>query len=194
MRGTDSQYQRTDVQRRFIPACAGNRRAISFFLGGGRVHPRVCGEQFISIVLKLSTSGSSPRVRGTGPYLTWDKQNRRFIPACAGNREPRLHRSLWCPVHPRVCGEQMFGAHNEGVDTGSSPRVRGTDQRGNVRWENRRFIPACAGNRIFSHRNGRPKSVHPRVCGEQAAWANLRNAGVGSSPRVRGTVLPDSHR
>ena len=32
------------------------------------------------------------------------------------------------------------------------------------------------------------KSVHPRVCGEQLRDAEAAEFGVGSSPRVRGTV------
>ncbi len=34
------------------------------------------------------------------------------------------------------------------------------------------------------------RSVHPRVCGEQAARAKAGNCLTGSSPRVRGTAVP----
>ena len=52
----------------------------------------------------------------------------------------------------------------------------------------RRFIPACAGNRL-SQRLLLPRwPVHPRVCGEQPFQRPLNGFHNGSSPRVRGTV------
>ena len=39
-----------------------------------------------------------------------------------------------------------------------------------------------------------PKTVHPRVCGEQSICARRSSLAFGSSPRVRGTVYanPDA--
>ncbi len=70
-------------------------------------------------------------------------------------------------VHPRVCGEQILLAAAIVVLGGSSPRVRGTDGPGGEREDERRFIPACAGNRRS----------------KDGAGYNM----LGSSPRVRGT-------
>ena len=72
---------------------------------------------------------------------------------------------------------------------GSSPRVRGTavvgQRRGNYVW----FIPAGAGNSL-SVQKRRPKdSVHPRGCGEQSSSGHRYRPALGSSPRVRGTVV-----
>ena len=36
--------------------------------------------------------------------------------------------------------------------------------------------------------SSRSRSVHPRVCGEQAQWGDTIESDSGSSPRVRGTV------
>ena len=52
-----------------------------------------------------------------------------------------------------------------------------------------RFIPACAGNSLHQYRSVRRCSVHPRVCGEQTQPEKSPGTGIGSSPRVRGTVL-----
>ena len=71
----------------------------------------------------------------------------RFIPACAGNslRSDRSHSCV--PVHPRVCGEQVFDLGDLLAHLGSSPRVRGTVGLGHHVAFDLRFIPACAGNR-----------------------------------------------
>ena len=53
----------------------------------------------------------------------------------------------------------------------------------------RRFIPACAGNSAPAKASSVSATVHPRVCGEQRRRRDLRRAGDGSSPRVRGTAL-----
>ena len=71
--------------------------------------------------------------------------------------------------------------------SGSSPRVRGTASRRRRHCATGRFIPACAGNRRGPGPRRRRRSVHPRVCGEQAVSAGGVQDLGGSSPRVRGT-------
>ena len=71
---------------RFIPACAGNRAEGRKAFLTKTVHPRVCGEQLVRLVLWHGLSGSSPRVRGTGNVPATNLYRTRFIPACAGNR------------------------------------------------------------------------------------------------------------
>ena len=53
-----------------------------------------------------------------------------------------------------------------------------------------RFIPACAGNSYSDFVSGFVDAVHPRVCGEQIPNLALMKLSAGSSPRVRGTVVP----
>ena len=93
---------------RFIPACAGNRRAECSKDSARAVHPRVCGEQFLESLPSVGNLGSSPRVRGTGASLSALVIVLRFIPACAGNRCSSSACSARHPVHPRVCGEQLL--------------------------------------------------------------------------------------
>jgi len=71
---------------------------------------------------------------------------------------------------------------------GSSPRLRGTPQRREVREALGRFIPAPAGNAARSRRWCPRRSVHPRACGERASVAGGSAAAAGSSPRLRGTL------
>ena len=92
-------------------------------------------------------------------------------------------------VHPRVCGEQDTIHAKTGKRIGSSPRVRGTVAMHYGRRCMGRFIPACAGNRERAIMSTAVISVHPRVCGEQVNRPIQFPIAVGSSPRVRGTVL-----
>ena len=52
-----------------------------------------------------------------------------------------------------------------------------------------RFIPAPAGNTWRSIRPARRRTVHPRACGEHIDSTNRCGAAVGSSPRLRGTLV-----
>ena len=77
---------------------------------------------------------------------------------------------------------------------GSSPRVQGTPERS--RWRQRRhgIISACAGNTPRRSRRGATSWDHPRVCGEHCMSPSVTAACMGSSPRVRGTLLRDCGR
>ena len=56
-----------------------------------------------------------------------------------------------------------------------------------------RFIPACAGNTAAPQRSGGGPAVHPRLCGEHVQIGVGTTQNGGSSPPVRGTLVP-SHR
>ena len=187
MRGTVRIIRQGIADKRFIPACAGNSPGLILQVSRISVHPRVCGEQSESEAQYGSPSGSSPRVRGIDIPRFCFMPAGRFIPACAGNRFAVLFRSVFLPVHPRVCGEQETGTDFAIIGNGSSPRVRGTGS--NVEWwqSDCRFIPACAGNRYPRPVSLPIRSVHPRVCGEQFISTFLADSRAGSSPRVRGT-------
>ena len=131
---------------RFIPACAGNSVSIRSTNLVITVHPRVCGEQATARTPPRSRRGSSPRVRGTGYTCCPVSVQRRFIPACAGNSPTIVPAAYINTVHPRVCGEQRRKLNQHVLETGSSPRVRGTGvAQLRVAFAGR-FIPACAGN------------------------------------------------
>ena len=132
------------------------------------VHPRVCGEQIFARVRVVTSSGSSPRVRGTVFAYGTVALTVRFIPACAGNSAPADRPVVWNSVHPRVC--------------------RGTGSRNQAERIHRRFIPACAGNSRLQVAVLAVEPVHPRVCGEQCGPYRPPAWLTGSSPRVRGTA------
>ena len=187
VRGTADETGAMAEASRFIPACAGNRGVWGANGPPITVHPRVCGEQQCAPVRRRARHGSSPRVRGTALHIREFPEFCRFIPACAGNSHRSPDRSHVRPVHPRVCGEQLRRGSDVAVHPGSSPRVRGTVLVAEPDYSLDRFIPACAGNRIPVRPDSRPRTVHPRVCGEQNFTMDQANTIAGSSPRVRGT-------
>ena len=140
---------------------------MGFALRVGSVHPRACGELNRDVRDWRPVHGSSPRVRGTRAK---DDDNR-----------------LGDPVHPRACGELKQPEPLDRNRYGSSPRVRGTPQSPRIRRQERRFIPARAGNSIRSWLGSMTVPVHPRACGELKSERYFYDAEAGSSPRVRGT-------
>ena len=134
---------------RFIPAPAGNARTQpvtrSSRIGTGSsprlrgtrprrsssirripVHPRACGERFLSLTRALRDLGSSPRLRGTPQGAEAGPVVRRFIPAPAGNARMARSKQQGAAVHPRACGERLSHSPVISSACGSSPRLRGT--------------------------------------------------------------------
>ena len=155
-------------------------------------------------------SGSSPPARGTQQHQHADAEQRRFIPARAGNTRRRSRTSTAAPVHPRPRGEHSRTPPHTPAAAGSSPPARGTpecpgrDRRGS------RFIPARAGNtwrpfksspnstvhprprgehQFTPDRNG-DSTVHPRPRGEHGLTVGCGLRRAGSSPPARGTRQP----
>ena len=53
-----------------------------------------------------------------------------IIPAYAGNTYKHVRGWKFRRDHPRVCGEHVVGERKGSVQTGSSPRMRGTHSEG----------------------------------------------------------------
>ena len=172
-----------------IPACAGKTLHSTDRRRRPKAHPRVCGENSHAEDQRLPSVGSSPRVRGKqgSARLRWPRLG--LIPACAGKTKLLGVGGLPHEAHPRVCGENGFGAMLAAGAGGSSPRVRGK-LYGRLDLRHRaRLIPACAGKTStpdFSEIEG---WAHPRVCGENFLEPPASRSMTGSSPRVRGKPL-----
>ena len=211
VRGTPSRCSGQSCNPRFIPACAGNstqahtdaqiRNGSSPRVRGTRwtrwpwaspssVHPRVCGELEIGLVVAAAPA--------------------RFIPACAGNSmSPSALPAAVFGSSPRVRGTRAAGGGDWSDSVAVHPRVCGElRELGAPDHRRRRFIPACAGNstatfaglsiadgsspRVRGTRRSRAaasrrSTVHPRVCGELLDAVTGAGVTDGSSPRVRGT-------
>ena len=146
VRGTFWYGNWCSIPYRFIPAGAGNISSQSVIRQLYPVHPRGCGEHFLSIGDSSTVPGSSPRVRGTLSNTVRSEAQERFIPAGAGNMSDPFAVSYTLSVHPRGCGEHNHQTGSREHQGGSSPRVRGTSFRAHRNGDNNRFIPAGAGN------------------------------------------------
>ena len=166
-RGTERDVCGQRLAARFIPAWAGNSVMARTSSCACSVHPRVGGEQAFSWARTMVLCGSSPRGRGTDALRPRRSLRTWFIPAWAGNSILRASPCQSMTVHPRVGGEQDVDAVALRGSIGSSPRGRGTVERGLRCRADRRFIPAWAGNSALAADDLRASSVHPRVGGEQ---------------------------
>ena len=150
----------------------------------------MCGEQCTAADQQGKRLGSPPRVRGTELLHRIRQGVHGITPACAGNR-PCGSPALPAPGdHPRVCGEQAVSFILARPESGSPPRVRGTDPEYPEVEAPPGITPACAGNRYSHHMKTIRLRDHPRVCGEQIVEDGGRNIDEGSPPRVRGTGFP----
>ena len=87
VRGTVQLLPLFPIRSRITPACAGNSGNCPLATIIREDHPRVCGEQIFGGVVERITSGSPPRVRGTGNNSQVSKLLPWITPACAGNRK-----------------------------------------------------------------------------------------------------------
>ena len=130
-------------------------------------------------------------MRGTAREFFISQTPDRFIPAHAGNRIKDTYGSDSGPVHPRACGEQLLSVWVTLYHSGSSPRMRGTEENMADANNKDRFIPAHAGNSQHRGTTWTKQPVHPRACGEQVYLLPTNTPDHGSSPRMRGTGLLD---
>ena len=164
-RGTHRGRAESAAEHRFIPARAGNTRALPPGVPCPPVHPRSRGEHCVMRTREVRAAGSSPLARGTPIEGGVDLRELRFIPARAGNtaavpRPPRRHS-----VHPRSRGEHAVRAVDGCGGAGSSPLARGTPALRVALRHLDRFIPARAGNTRPRGNPDQSNAVHPRSRG-----------------------------
>ena len=175
---------------RLIPACAGKTFTRRICAAEIAAHPRVCGENQLGAAASCVGRGSSPRVRGKHAAQCSPDSEGGLIPACAGKTQDSSVPTYQAGAHPRVCGENPHASPAVRAWRGSSPRVRGKRQWV-VAWGFRGgLIPACAGKTAWLTQTRPCLRAHPRVCGENRLKFVLGFMESGSSPRVRGKLIP----
>ena len=128
-------------------------------------------------------------MRGTLVAVLFSFVQLGIIPAYAGNTVRGSAVMMVGRDHPRVCGEHRNGRHHRHVHRGSSPRMRGTRLKGSYHMPTFGIIPAYAGNTCPKLAASMLHRDHPRVCGEHTASTQVLRRSLGSSPRMRGTLL-----
>ena len=129
-----------------IPAHAGNTLIAPWPVGFGGAHPRACGEHDPRPWIKITTEGSSPRMRGTLLGLACWLRAAGLIPAHAGNTGHSGSKRGFTGAHPRACGEHGVDEARAALKKGSSPRMRGTLSQVGGFLSDTGLIPAHAGN------------------------------------------------
>ena len=110
---------------RITPAHAGKTISRLFPTTHTTDHPRACGENRWSNILRLQDSGSPPRMRGKQKLPAPVFSCGRITPAHAG--KTLLSWSMKRPAsdHPRACGENLLADADTQANLGSPPRMRG---------------------------------------------------------------------
>ncbi len=111
---------------RFIPTGVGNTHELPAPWTTGTVHPHRRGEHLGLILL-------------TGCFS-------RFIPTGVGNTSTALVIVVTAAVHPHRRGEHFPIRTLREPSNGSSPQAWGTQKRGLINIEQKRFIPTGVGN------------------------------------------------
>ena len=111
----------------------------------------------------------------------------RFIPTHVGNTFAPQTGKTQVAVHPHACGEHECPVYATDDDTGSSPRMWGTQSSSSSSSSSSRFIPTHVGN-TRCRTGAKPKAaVHPHACGEHIDRSTYSPRRIGSSPRMWGT-------
>ena len=130
---------------RLIPAWAGKTPDRSVDGGRAAAHPRVGGENTISLSGPSVTAGSSPRGRGKPRREHGCVDSDGLIPAWAGKTRAAGSLASGRGAHPRVGGENFCPDPSMSAESGSSPRGRGKPSVATLIQARRRLIPAWAG-------------------------------------------------
>ena len=189
MRGSRRGIAIQTADEGIIPAGAGLTSTIITASNSRKDHPRGCGAHVEVVDKKKADEGSSPRVRGSLDGTGCRPRIAGIIPAGAGLT---LHVSVLAISsrdHPRGCGAHMPFRHYAESCLGSSPRVRGSQCDVAAHVGTLGIIPAGAGltNPVLCLL-GLPRD-HPRGCGAHIQFNQYLKASLGSSPRVRGSLV-----
>ena len=185
-RGIPSSWPARWLVMGIIPALAGNTLVI---LPLGVVvgdHPRSRGEYSIAGRRAGMAEGSSPLSRGILPCGADHVEDRRIIPALAGNTCRSAGRSAGVRDHPRSRGEYGGDVGVQISDNGSSPLSRGIPEPVHPQAWGAGIIPALAGNTLGSSWHQSSSWDHPRSRGEYVHTGQGRRDRHGSSPLSRG--------
>ena len=176
------------IQRRIIPAHAGQTSRRTRLLRLVSDHPRACGANTTTKPPTRRNNGSSPRMRGKLFDRNHITANTRIIPAHAGQTSVMESSSSPSADHPRACGANSWHCLHRPRPNGSSPRMRGKRIVENRVRKSRRIIPAHAGQTGTRATHSHAPSDHPRACGANFMVFFTNCSYSGSSPRMRGKL------
>ena len=137
----------------------------------------------------ILSQGSSPRMRGSLLLSHSNDRLFRIIPAHAGLTGLRSYGLLDLRDHPRACGAHVGRCRCIITHVGSSPRMRGSHDLLMHCGVEHGIIPAHAGLTFSGCAHGTPGRDHPRACGAHTTGPEVKAWRMGSSPRMRGSLI-----
>ena len=174
------------IQRRSIPARAGETRSAGLRWSAGVVYPRTGGGNGNGDLPGVRWRGLSPHGRGKPTAVKDNLIKGGSIPARAGETKCRCSPKCISRVYPRPCGGNWVFYGRAMTAGGLSPHGRGKRRRPHQVAPAPRSIPARAGETGRGGRPGRRRPVYPRTGGgnpRRPCWGRLTG---GLSPHGRG--------
>ena len=165
MRGNHIDIGKNGLQRRPIPAYAGEPPCVVATPKRVRAYPRVCGGTVFVAVMRLLFWGLSPRMRGNLRKSIFMCSGCGPIPAYAGEPMQPTQVLPFQGAYPRVCGGTVIEHAKWWRVVGLSPRMRGNRLWPQGQDTGAGPIPAYAGEPFIRHRQLRISGAYPRVCG-----------------------------
>ena len=174
MRGKGSRCSNKFPSKRITPAYAGKSQQITQIPFTHGDHPRLCGEKVCCKLLKMTTRGSPPPMRGKVLSFTFLKMPPGITPAYAGKSGGRNPRISYHQDHPRLCGEKWRTKPANIVPSGSPPPMRGKVRNvgAQLRWQ--WITPAYAGKSSKLLLFALLCRDHPRLCGEKHSLRQVK--------------------
>ena len=145
MRGSRRAQLQDRERAGIIPAHAGLTVSIVLDKTTKWDHPRACGAHMAVGTAVLLAQGSSPRMRGSLLRGTAMPAALGIIPAHAGLTLLRPIKGLTQGDHPRACGAHSIASAQISALSGSSPRMRGSQEYLDILLVVVGIIPAHAG-------------------------------------------------
>ena len=186
VRGNLFKQLKQPLEKRSIPARAGEPCSVMPSGASASVYPRACGGTCSRIQDAGPRVGLSPRVRGNPKRTCPERTCPGSIPARAGEPSHYSDSVARRKVYPRACGGTSSCSSLASLTWGLSPRVRGNPHASPVGDRRERSIPARAGEPRRQRRDWSCTEVYPRACGGTTR-RHVHPVGIpGLSPRVRG--------
>ena len=131
-----------------IPTRVGTSIRVKICCAVTRDHPHACGDKVFTSPLCVSLRGSSPRVWGQELLPITTQFSPRIIPTRVGTRWYTAKQRAAERDHPHACGDKTQTDYISMTELGSSPRVWGQVNFGEVIEDIFRIIPTRVGTRI----------------------------------------------
>ena len=144
------------------------------------------GEDQGVVVSPLGIGGSPPHARGRRPACRASSRTDGITPACAGKTNASISDRPSRRDHPRMRGEDLHVAENDGGVRGSPPHARGRLGNTHSLRSCQRITPACAGKTTTHLAGATGRRDHPRMRGEDRERSTLSARCRGSPPHARG--------